>query len=219
MLAQTQDSVFSATLIDMMQIKAIPTEYAGYRFRSRLEARWATFMTHAGIKWQYEHEGYQTSAGWYLPDFRISSEHLARKSTLRGTVLAEVKGAPLRQDEADRIAALVMDDPNVFVWALGDIPDPGKFRPCDDRFVFISGWMGGRSLNAGLGVRGFELMDSGARIQGAVQPWKMDLDFKRSVSPILSGIDCGHRPACKPGTGGIADALRAARSARFGVHE
>ncbi len=62
-------------------IKAIETSYAGCRFRSRLEARWAVFFDQIGIKWEYEPQGYLCShrlTGWpdepasefpYLPDF------------------------------------------------------------------------------------------------------------------------------------------------------
>ncbi len=51
-------------------IKAIETQYKGYRFRSRLEARWAVFFDALGVKWEYEKEGYDLAdAGWYLPDF------------------------------------------------------------------------------------------------------------------------------------------------------
>lgn len=51
-------------------IKAIETQYKGYRFRSRLEARWAVFFDALNIKWEYEKEGYELGeAGWYLPDF------------------------------------------------------------------------------------------------------------------------------------------------------
>ncbi len=35
-------------------IKAIETVYKGYRFRSRLEARWAVFFDSLGIIWEYE---------------------------------------------------------------------------------------------------------------------------------------------------------------------
>ncbi len=55
-------------------IKAIETEYKGYRFRSRLEARWAVFFDTAGIEWQYETEGYnlkETYEGWSCPDVDI----------------------------------------------------------------------------------------------------------------------------------------------------
>jgi hypothetical protein len=53
----------------MAAIKAIETHYKGYRFRSRLEARWAVFLDAMHVKWYYEHEGYELSSGWYLPDF------------------------------------------------------------------------------------------------------------------------------------------------------
>ena len=53
-----------------MTIKAIETEYKGYRFRSRLEARWAVFFDALGVQWFYEHEGFDLGkSGWYLPDF------------------------------------------------------------------------------------------------------------------------------------------------------
>lgn len=53
-------------------IKAIETEYNGYRFRSRLEARWAVFFDAAGIRYVYEPEGFQLEDGtMYLPDFYL----------------------------------------------------------------------------------------------------------------------------------------------------
>lgn len=51
-------------------MKSIDTVYKGYRFRSRLEARWAVFMDTLGVKWEYEKEGFDLGAlGRYLPDF------------------------------------------------------------------------------------------------------------------------------------------------------
>jgi hypothetical protein len=52
-------------------IKAIETRYAGCRFRSRLEARWAVFFDHLGIAWEYEPQGYVVNGVPYLPDFLI----------------------------------------------------------------------------------------------------------------------------------------------------
>lgn len=52
-------------------IKAIETSYKGYRFRSRLEARWAVFFDSLGVKWEYEREGYRLPSGLYLPDFGL----------------------------------------------------------------------------------------------------------------------------------------------------
>lgn len=61
-------------------IQAIETVYNGYRFRSRLEARWAVFFDNLGVKYVYEPEGYKLSNGetylpdFYLPDFNIYTE-------------------------------------------------------------------------------------------------------------------------------------------------
>lgn len=53
-----------------MVIKAIETHYKGYRFRSRLEARWAVYFDAIGLIWEYEKEGFDVGYyGWYLPDF------------------------------------------------------------------------------------------------------------------------------------------------------
>lgn len=51
--------------------QAIPTRYAGYHFRSRLEARWAVFFDALGWEWEYEPEGFDLPSGRYLPDFRV----------------------------------------------------------------------------------------------------------------------------------------------------
>lgn len=61
-----------------MTIKAIETHYGGHHFRSRLEARWAVFFDHMGIRWQYELEGFEVRGVYaeppyrrYLPDFYL----------------------------------------------------------------------------------------------------------------------------------------------------
>lgn len=59
-----------------MDIKPIETVYNGYRFRSRLEARWAVFFDSARIPYEYEIEGYRLSDGsYYLPDFYLPWFH------------------------------------------------------------------------------------------------------------------------------------------------
>lgn len=53
-------------------MKAINTEYSGYLFRSRLEARWAVFFDTLGWEYKYEPEGFILSNGTpYLPDFYL----------------------------------------------------------------------------------------------------------------------------------------------------
>ena len=61
----------------MVEIKPIETIYKGFRFRSRLEARWAVLFDAMGIKYLYEPQGYKLSNGdcylpdFYLPDFEV----------------------------------------------------------------------------------------------------------------------------------------------------
>lgn len=55
-----------------MSFKPIETEYNGYKFRSRLEARWAVFFDSLKIKYEYEPEGFEFGDGTrYLPDFYL----------------------------------------------------------------------------------------------------------------------------------------------------
>jgi len=58
---------------DSSRIPAIETRYAGCRFRSRLEARWARFFDAAEIEWKYEPEGFELDGVRYLPDFYLPS--------------------------------------------------------------------------------------------------------------------------------------------------
>ena len=61
----------------MEQIKAIETHYNGFKFRSRLEARWAVFFDAAGIRYEYEPEGFKMNNGLcYLPDFYLPDENM-----------------------------------------------------------------------------------------------------------------------------------------------
>ena len=62
-----------------MTTRAIPTKYAGRQFRSRLEARWATFFDLVG--WRYEYEPFDLR-GW-IPDFALIGK--------QQTTLVEVK--------------------------------------------------------------------------------------------------------------------------------
>lgn len=56
----------------VLNIKPIETIYNGYRFRSRLEARWAVFFDALGVEYDYEPEGFDLGdLGFYLPDFYL----------------------------------------------------------------------------------------------------------------------------------------------------
>lgn len=78
-------------------MKAIETTYNGYRFRSRLEARWAVFFDTLAVRWEYEKEGYELGqAGRYLPDFWLPDLKC----------FVEVKGAEPTADEVSLADAL-----------------------------------------------------------------------------------------------------------------
>lgn len=81
--------------------KAIETEYKGYRFRSRLEARWAVFFDTLGVKWEYEKEGYSLDGGTvrYLPDFWLPQVSL----------WAEVKGQEFTPKEQEKCRLLALE--------------------------------------------------------------------------------------------------------------
>lgn len=55
----------------MDTISAIETRYKGYRFRSRLEARWAMFFDRVGLTWTYESDPINVAGEAYLPDFIV----------------------------------------------------------------------------------------------------------------------------------------------------
>lgn len=50
-------------------IQAKVTFYNGYKFRSRLEAKWAIFFDSLNWHWEYETKDFVLPSGRYLPDF------------------------------------------------------------------------------------------------------------------------------------------------------
>lgn len=78
-------------------MKAIETFAYGHRFRSRLEARWAVFLTEMGITWHYEHQGYETSYGPYLPDFWLPEYN----------TFLEIKGQKPTSEEISKLYDLI----------------------------------------------------------------------------------------------------------------
>lgn len=80
-------------------IKAIETVYNGYRFRSRLEARWAVFFDTQDIEYDYEPEGFDLGEiGRYLPDFFLPQVNM----------WAEVKPKALTPQELAKCRALAL---------------------------------------------------------------------------------------------------------------
>ena len=101
-------------------LRPIETKYKGYRFRSRLEARWAVYFDALKIEWHYEPEGFDLgSAGPYLPDFWLPQVHM----------YAEVKPIWPNTAELDKIIDLakVSERP---VLVLDGMPDFVNYWAC-----------------------------------------------------------------------------------------
>lgn len=107
-------------------LKAIETHYKGYRFRSRLEARWAVFFDAIGVKWVYEKEGFDLGeSGLYLPDFWLPAVY--DRGGRRG-VWAEIKGQEPTTEESAKCESLAQSSGysvNLFVGLPGEYGEGG----------------------------------------------------------------------------------------------
>jgi hypothetical protein len=111
-----------------VEIKAIETVYRGYRFRSRLEARWAVFFDTLDMKWRYETEGLNLDGIWYLPDFWLPD-------FFNGSYL-EVKPDMPNADELKKLFAL-HEYHNVFVAVADPMTRQGLFCVLRDSLYFL----------------------------------------------------------------------------------
>lgn len=125
-------------------IQAIETKYNGYRFRSRLEARWAVFFDAMSIAWSYEVEGLQIKHHGmepinYLPDFwlidwglfvEIKPTYKVEKADM-----FKMTGMVAHSDNQIDVLLLRGPDPGQY---LGDLFFSTNFVP-DARFALISG--------------------------------------------------------------------------------
>lgn len=118
-------------------VRPIETTYKGYRFRSRLEARWAVVFDAIGIAWEYEKEGFELPSGRYLPDFWIPYR-MDDRDTDEG---AWVEIKPTRPNEREtrllrelhqstRFAAYALYGSVGFGTFVCEIAGAGSFGPC-----------------------------------------------------------------------------------------
>ncbi len=107
-----------------MAIQAIETVYKGYRFRSRLEARWAVFFDDLGIAFDYEPQGFKLDGKRYLPDFWLPSQKC----------WIEVKGEEPTDEEHALAGALAEETGHsVFIFPGPIIvPDDNNTTPPDE---------------------------------------------------------------------------------------
>lgn len=172
----------------MAEINAIETHYKGYRFRSKLEARWTIFLDVMGIKWQYEYEGFVLHGDvpylpdFYFPQFEIWGE--VKPYTLR----------PLEREKCKRLCECTQQE----VLLLDDMPD---FRPYT-LFYWVP-----------LGQQK-DLTDTPLISSGEVDTCEIVItDDLRSCDPYLWGFDRRAKESLYGKT--YSDAVNSARSARF----
>lgn len=132
-------------------IAAKETEYNGYRFRSRLEARWAVFYNELGIKYEYEKEGFDLTYllnpeyGWTdggAPSEELSDLYEGWRSIFGAGPVSylpdfwiphldcwiEIKGQePTKQEETIASMLAYATDKDVFVF-FGDMMVPSGFE-------------------------------------------------------------------------------------------
>jgi len=112
-------------------MRVIETSFDGYRFRSRLEARWAVFYKTLKITYEYEKEGYNLNGIYYLPDFWLPAQDC----------FVEIKGVePSFEEEERALRLLVATKKMVYVFfgnipLVEDIPFSTSALACLDEFT------------------------------------------------------------------------------------
>ena len=186
------------------QFAPVKTQYKGYSFRSRLEAKWAVFFDTLGVRWEYEPDGYPLRGGEvYLPDFLI-------RNTSIGSLWVEVKGIMTEKD-----ARKIRD----FAFSSDDL----EFEGPDRAKIFVVG-------NMPYGDDFDELLDDVSETENS-DPFGLTFNLRtvrrsfRPGMPVLlnSGqlgiwcVDWDILNGCKDGVDveRTLNAYKAARQARF----
>ena len=142
-------------------MKAIQTEYKGYLFRSRLEARWAVFLDACRVRWEYEPEGFVLDNGqYYLPDFLLHDVD----GRVGGDLYVEVK-AKMTPEDAKKIYSfsglkevnnmLEVGNP---ILVVSGIPDGDCIRDIED-YCHERGYQGFPEVRDGPYPFNFETID------------------------------------------------------------
>lgn len=196
-----------------MTIQAIETRYAGCRFRSRLEARWAVFFDALGLRWEYEPETFETwGGGRYLPDFRLPDHNcwVEVKGEMTVEALAKIV------DAVDYGGSLPGISEGGRVILLGDVPDLRRYQkhPAHSSFYWHKGCVWGTSIfDKKRGV----IHESGPgdcwSATGGPNEWLEDAVREHD---LLLPVSHSSWPALKPGQKWAVQACYdRARSARF----
>jgi DNA-dependent RNA polymerase auxiliary subunit epsilon len=130
--AQTiQEAETREETVRAMNFTPIPTMYAGYKFRSRTEARWAVFFDTLGIKYRYEIDGFNLDGARYLPDFWLSQQDC----------WIEVKGQKPTEQEHDKatLLSIYTEKPVYIFWGDVWIPEDESGGAIEAKEVVIGG--------------------------------------------------------------------------------
>lgn len=107
-----------------MIVKSIETEYRGFTFRSRTEARWAMLFDLLGIEWDYEPEGYilGDDGTFYVPDFWLPEFECFAEIKGQAATDEERRKCELLRDEIGKAVLLLQGQPHrydgeLFAWA------------------------------------------------------------------------------------------------------
>lgn len=113
----------------MDELKAIETRYQGYRFRSRLEARWGVFFDALGLKWEYEPQGFDLPCGNYLPDFWLTQVKMwAEVKPVEFSAIELEKAQQLARLSGSHVLQLIGIPENKPYWAIGWATEVGFYE-------------------------------------------------------------------------------------------
>jgi hypothetical protein len=140
-------------------LRAIETRYAGRRFRSRREARWAILFDHLEVDWRYEPEGYDLGGNvFYLPDFELHLPGGERQWVEVKPDLAPYPQLSMLCDQSAHLGVLVAE-PTLSTAVLMCNPD-GTWQPPSPSLNWIRRLSGGQdrlscqaACNAALSAR------------------------------------------------------------------
>lgn len=106
-------------------MRPIETNYKGFRFRSRSEARWAVFHDTIQINWRYEEQGFDLDGTCYLPDFWVPDWN----------AWIEIKGPKPTPEEVDK-CRLLSEASGKLVLLISGVPWIEGERTLDDVMLF-----------------------------------------------------------------------------------
>jgi len=126
-------------------VQAIETIYNGYRFRSRLEARWAVFFDEMKVTYHYEIEGFDFGKIKYLPDFYLPEHKLWLEIKPDAPSKEELEKARLLKSNVDEgvEVGILYGEP----WVISDPESSICIQDTQYCLLLLNSWHGGEDIN------------------------------------------------------------------------